>query len=291
MRKASVPHGSDSRYTRRRRLAVGGAVHALAFIAVVVLWAPSAMGSIVPLTTIKAPYTTAVVSLANPKAVSGCGTAKLVTKAFFNTTSGIGGFSSRANSTWCTKSTNNSALEEGKITINIPISVKTTGLHNITVVWETHAVGSVNVTAGRCAGSATNASSTCTRLAEAFVFGTNYLLDNTTKTRTISTAPLWPGNFTAVWSNTTCSLTTCTTSASAAKTSALHTGKAFWSWDWSSVSMNASHSYMLHFVLYGGVWATLLTTGGATLTGAKVNGQFNSGTLGNEQDLLSISVV
>lgn len=243
-----------------------------------------------PLVTIKAPFTTASVALTNPKTLSGCGMAKLVTKSFFNKTTGVGGFSSRANTTWCSTSANNSALQEGKITINIPISVTTTGIHNVTVIWDTIATGSVNLTPGRCVGSSTIASSSCIRLSEAFVLGTNYILDNTTHTRTMSTAPLWPGNFTAVWSNTTCSFTTCTTSASAAKTSALHTGSAFWAWSWNSISLNKSHVYTLHMVLFGGTIVTLMTTGGATLFAAKANAQFNSGTLGNDEKLVSIAV-
>jgi hypothetical protein len=245
----------------------------------------------VPLTTIKAPYTTASVTLTNSKILSGCGKSQLVTKAFFNKTTGVGGFSARDNTTWCTTSTNNSALQEGKITVNIPIAVGTTGIHNITVIWETISTGSVNVTPGRCTGSPTIASGSCVRFAQAFVFGTNYLLDNTTRTRTSSTAPLWPGNFTAVWSNTTCSFAACTTSASAAKTSALHTGAAFWAWSWNSISLNASHIYTLHMFLFGGTIVTLTTSGGATLAFAKANAQFNSGTLGNEQKLVSVMVV
>jgi hypothetical protein len=256
----------------------------------ILLLAPAVLAGATPLTTSKPPFTNASVTLANPKTIAGCQSAKIVTKAFFNKTTGIGGFSSRDNASWCPANANNSVLQEGKLTISIPITVTKTGIHNITVVWDTIATGSVNLTPGRCAGTSTAASSSCVRFAQAFVFGTNFLLDNTTKTHTLSSSPIWPGNSTSVWSNSTCAFKVCTTSASGALTSALHTGNAFWSWTWNSVSLNASHTYSLHLVLFGGTEVTLMTTGGATLTTAKGNAQFNSGTLGNEEKLLSITV-
>jgi len=274
----------------RGRIAAGGLATGLAVGAMVMLVAPTVLGSVVPFTVLKPPFTTATVKLANPKVLAGCAVGKIVTSTFFNKTTGIGGFSSRGNSTWCAANTNNSVSQTGQITIDIPISVTKTGIHNVTVIWDTIATGSVNITPGRCVGSATIASSSCTRFSDAFVFGTNYIADQTTHTRTTSSSPVWPGNHTSVWANTTCSFTTCTTSSSAAKTSALHTGNAFWSWDWFSISMNASHTYSLHMVLFGGVIVMLTTTGGGTLTGAKGNAQFNSGTLGNEEKLLSITV-
>ncbi len=286
-RVRGAPRANDGRGRGRAARGLGLGLAAGVFL---MLLAPATLGALVPATTIKAPFTTATVTLANPKTMSGCGSAKLVTKAFFNKTTGIGGFSSRDNSTWCTSSTNNSALQEGKITLSIPIPVTTTGIHNITVIWETIATGGVNVTPGRCVGSATIASGTCVRFAQAFVLGTNFIQDGTTHVKTVSTSPLWPGNFTAVWSNTTCSFTSCSTSASSARTSALHTGNAFWSWTWKSISLNASHSYTLHMTLFGGTIVTLMETGGATLTSAKANAQFNSGTLGNDEKLVSITV-
>jgi hypothetical protein len=283
------PRATTFRPAGRSRATLGAA-YALGAGVLILLLAPTVLAGATPLTTSKPPFTNATFTLANPKTSAGCQSAKLVTKAFFNKTTGIGGFSSRDNATWCAANTNNSVLQEGKITITIPITVTKTGIHNITVVWDTIATGSVNLTAGRCAGTATSASSSCVRFVQAFVFGTNFLLDNNTKTHTLSSSPLWPGNSTSLWSNTSCAFKTCTTSTNGGVTSALHTGNAFWSWDWNSIFLNASHTYTLHLILFGGTQVTLMTTGGATLASAKGNAQFNSGTLGNEEKLLSITV-
>ncbi|MCI4354589.1 MAG: hypothetical protein L3K06_04410, partial [Thermoplasmata archaeon] len=184
-------------------------------------------------------------------------------------------------------STNNSAMATGKIQLTLPVTIPTTGTHSITVVWITVATGSVNLTKGLCAGSATIASTNCTRFAQAFVHGFATLVDRTNGSSI--RVQNWPGNFTAVWDNTTCAFLRCTSSTSSSFSSALHTGRAFWSWDWTSVSLVSTHKYVIQMFLFGGAQVTLQVNG-ATLKGASGNAQFNSGTHGNDEVLSSVSI-
>lgn len=238
-------------------------------------------------TTIRAPFTSATVTLTNPMTHAGSGRGVLVTAAFFNRTTGLGGFSDNASATWKTTSTNNSILATGRIQVNLPITVPSTGAKSVTIVWTTLAVGSVNLTAGTCRGNSTVATTSCTRFVQAFIHGFAILQDKTNNTNI--RVQNWPGNFTAVWSNTTCSFTHCTTSASTGHTSALHTGKAFWSWDFTGLSLVSTHKYVIEMMLFGGAQVTL-SVSGATLKGASGNAQFNTGTRGNEEILDSVTI-
>jgi hypothetical protein len=255
---------------------------------VILLVAPGTLAA-TPNTVLKPPFKTAVVTLTNPQSASGCGAVSLVTGAFFNKTTGVGGFSDNASATGCTTSRNNSALSTGHIQITIPIHVKTTGAQSITVIWTTQAIGSVNLSAGLCRGSKTVASSSCTRSATAFVNGFGFLIDKTTGTQTANTGT-WPGNATSVSNVTTCAFTVCTSSATPVTSSALHTGRAGWSWSWTGITLNSTNSYSLELVLFGGAVVTLEVTAGATLKGASANAQFNSSSIHQQENLDSITV-
>ncbi len=261
---------------------------AVAAAVVVLLLLPSPGSAVQPaVTTLKAPFTSAVVTLTNPTTHAGTGKTVLVASAFFNKTTGIGGFSDNASASWRNTSLNNSALGTGRIQVNLPITITSTGTHTISVVWITVATGSVNLTKGICSGSATIASSSCTRFAQTFVNGFAILLDRTNGSSL--RVQNWPGNFTAVWDNTTCAFLRCTSSTSASFTGALHTGRAFWSWDWSSVSLVSTHHYVIQMFLFGGAQVTLQVNG-ATLRGASGNAQMNSATHGNDEVLNSVSI-
>ena len=276
--------------TRRTRSTIGttSGVVAFAAAALVLLLLPALGSAAQPAaTTIKAPFTSATVTLTNPVTHAGTGKTVRTTSAFFNKTTGIGGFSDNASAVFKNTSTNNSALGTGEIQVNLPITISTTGTHSIQAVWITVATGSVNLTHGVCAGSATVASSSCTRFAQAFVHGFAILLDRTNGSSI--RVQNWPGNFTSVWDNTTCAFLRCTSTTSTSFSSALHTGRAFWSWDWTSVSLVATHHYVVEMFLFGGAQVTLQVNG-ATLKGASGNAQLNSGTHGNDEVLSSVIV-
>ena len=285
-----TPRGvSVDRRERARRTAFGLGTASVAALAVLVLLLPTALAGAAPNVTTRPPFKNATVVLSNPQSHTGGGTVKLVNSAFFNKTTGVGGFSDNASSTWRSTSMNNSARATGQIVVTLPIKVSTTGTHTISVVWITIATGSVNLTAGLCKGNRTVAVSTCTRSATAFVNGFVFLVDKTAGTSTPNTN-VWPGNATSVSNVTTCAFLKCTSNHTAQTSSALHTGKAFWSWDWSGVSLNSSHSYQIKMTLFGGSEVDLMVSTGATLTGAKGNAQLNSATLGMQEDLLSVSI-
>ena len=259
-----------------------------AAIAVVLLLVPPTTAGAQPnVTTLKAPFTAATVTLTNPVTHAGTGKTVIVATSFFNKTTGVGGFSDNASALWRSTATNNSALATGRIQVNLPITISTTARHTISVVWITVATGSVNLTAGQCKGNASIASSSCTRFAQTFVHGFANLVDRTNGTSI--RVQDWPGNFTAVWSNTTCAFLTCTTSASTGHTGALHTGKAFWSWTFSSVALVSTHKYTIQMFLFGGAQVTLQVNG-ATLRNASGNAQMNSATLGNDEVLSSVTI-
>lgn len=274
------------RGTHRGPLLPGIPLVALAAVAVLLI-PVSAAAAAPAASTIRAPFTNATVTLTNPATHAGTGKATTVTKAFFNKTTGIGGFSGNVTASWKNTSTNNSALATGQITITLPVTISSTGLHSISAVWITVATGSVNLTAGTCKGSATIASTSCTRFAQTFVHGFAVLMDKTNGSSV--RVQNWPGNFTAVWTNTTCSFLHCTATKSTALTGALHTGRAFWAWDWTNLGLNSTHKYQIQMVLFGGAQVTLQVSG-ATLTGAHGNAQLNSGTRGNDEVLSSVSV-
>jgi hypothetical protein len=274
--------------TRRSTIHRLGWLGALpAVVAVLLLLAPAVAGVSAASTVLKAPFTSATVTLSNPATRAGTGVTLLVTKSFFNKTTGVGGFSDNGSATWKSTSSNNSALAAGRIEVSLPVTISTTGRHTITVVWVTIATGSVNLTAGTCHGNASLASSSCTRFAQAFVHGFGNLVDRTNGS--ILRVQTWPGNFTSVWSNTTCARLTCTTSASTGHAGVLHTGTAFWSWTWSSVALNASHKYVLQMFLFDGAQVTLETSG-ATLRNASGNAQLNSATNGNDETLKTVTI-
>lgn len=278
----------QSRPIRRPIAARGIAAGVLAVAFALVLLLPALGSAAQPaVTTLKAPYKTATVILSNPASHTGGGRTLLVTGAFFNKTTGVGGFSDNVSAALRATSTNNSALATGEIQVNLPITISTTGKHTLQAVWITVATGSVNLTSGSCKGNASIASSSCTRFAQAFVHGFAILLDKTNGSQI--RVQNWVGNFTSVWANTTCKFLTCTTVKSSAFTGALHTGTAFWSWDWTSVSLVSTHKYTMEMFLFGGAQVTLSATG-ATLKSASGNAQLNSGTHGNDEVLFDVSV-
>jgi hypothetical protein len=265
-----------------------GGVASAAGITVLLLLLPSTLGAVGASSTLTAPYKTAKVALSNPVSVSGCAVPHIVSKAFFNKTTGIGGFSANATTSWCTNATNNSALATGQLTVSLPIHVRTTGTHKISVFWVTVATGSVNLTAGTCAGSTLIAYTSCTRSAKAFVYGTAFLVDQVTLKK-VGSSNIWPGNFVYVSNYTSCYHTTCTSTASAHSSASFSTGSSFWAWYWNKTLLNASHNYTLKMTVFGGSQVILKVTG-ATLTGASANAQLNSATRGNDEQLYSISI-
>lgn len=271
----------------RRRVTAGGLT--LGFSAVVAFLMVAPAAAVAPNFTLHPPYTHAKVALTNPATKSGCGTDTLVSGAAFNKTSGAARFSDAANTTWCTKSTNNSAVQEGSVTLSFAVHVKTTGAHTISVVWVTIATGFVNLTAGTCSGNSGSLYSGCTRSAQTFVYGSAVLIDKNTLKKT-GPSNKWPGNFTYISNYTSCYYTTCTSTHMGGSSGSLHTGSAFWVWDWNGTAMNATHNYTLKMTIFGGVKTMLMTSGGAALAGASANAQLNSATLGNEEDLYSITV-
>ncbi|MCI4360415.1 MAG: hypothetical protein L3J91_01800 [Thermoplasmata archaeon] len=256
------------RWGRIVRNATGALVPGAAAAMMLLVILPTVLAAGPNTTTIKAPFTTAVVKLTNP-------------------TTHAGGFSDNASAKWKATATNNSAFATGRMQITIPITIATTARHTVQAVWITVSTGSVNLTAGTCKGNASIASTSCTRFVQAFVFGFATLVDKTNGS-TINVEN-WPGNHTAVWSNTTCAFLACTTSASTGHTSRLHTGKAFWSFDWTNVALVSTHSYTVQMTLFGGSQVTLMVIG-ATLSSGSGNAQFNSGTGGNHQTLSSINI-
>src|SRR5271170_5176961 len=98
--------------------------------------------------TFMAPYKTSKSVASDPNSSAGGGSGAQTQKAFWNKSAGIAGFSSTASATWWSNKTNSSANEVGQVVISIPIHIKTTGAHTITVVWTTIAAGYANLTAG-----------------------------------------------------------------------------------------------------------------------------------------------
>lgn len=283
--------GSAQGRTNRWRgiLTTGTGASMAAVAAVLILGAPAALAGVTPNVTLTAPYKKATAVLTNPKSMTGCGSSSTVTAAYFNKTSGIGGFSSNASTTWCTSSTNNSAKVVGIVALTLPIPITTNGSHVIQATWITVAQGYINLTGGTCTPSNSSLYSGCTRASGAFVYGSAFLLDKTTHKKT----PLsisWPGNFTYLSAYTSCIKTSCSTTGSGTGSKALHTGTSFWLWQWNATKLNRTHLYALKMYIFGGVSVVLMTSGGATLSGAKADAQFNSGTLGNDEQLYSVSI-
>jgi hypothetical protein len=255
----------------------------------VLLLVPSSLGSITPAVTLHTPYKPAKIILTNPATMSGCGTATLVSPAAFNKTNGIASFSDNANTTWCSSHANNSASSVGSVGVNFGIHVKTTGTHTVQVTWLTVATGFVNLSAGTCTGSSSNPYSGCTRSAQVFVYGTAFILDKNTNKRILLTNK-WPGNATYISNYTSCHFTSCTSKVMGGSSGSLHTGAAYWFWNFTGVSLNATHNYSLKMTIFGGARANLVVTGGATLSAATADAQLNSATLGNKEYLYSISI-
>ncbi|MCI4331513.1 MAG: hypothetical protein L3K19_06670 [Thermoplasmata archaeon] len=258
----------------------------MASFAVLLILAPAALAGPTAAVTLKAPYKKATVTLTNPSSTAGCGTFTRVQASSFNKTTGIGAFSDNATTSWCTSYTNNSALSEGKFEVALPIKVTTTGAHTITVLWDTVAVGSENLTAGTCSGSSGVLYSGCTQFAKTFVYGYAFLLDKTTHKHVASSA--WPGNFAYSSSYTSCRYTNCTTSTSGKATGSFG-GSFFWAWYWNGTVMNSTHKYVLQMFILGGASVEMLVSG-ATLSGGSANAQLNSATHGNDEQLYSISI-
>jgi hypothetical protein len=279
------PRANDGNW--RGRLAAGTSVLGMTVLMGLLVFAPSASagsGS----HTFTAPYKSAKAVLSDPNTTAGGGSGTQVQKATWNKTSGIAGFSSTASATWWSNRTNSSANREGEIVLSISIHVKTTGTHNLSVIWETVAAGYANLTAGTC-GAGTGFYSSCTRSANVFVYGSASLLDKKTKVSVASTNK-WPGNHTYLSNYTSCVYTSCSSTTQGKATGTLHTGAAFWAFYFNGTKLNATHNYTLKMTLFGGARIILDTTGGATLTGASGNAQFNSATLGNEEYLYSYTV-
>lgn len=271
-----------------RRVVAGGTAASLATFGVLLIVASATLGSVGPGVTMTAPYKSALVALSNPMSTSGCGKGATVHAAFFNKTSGVGGFSDNGTSSWCTTSTNNSARFIGQIEVSLPVHVSKTGTHTISAVWVTIAVGSVNLTAGTCAGSSSTTYTSCTRSSSAFVYGSAYLLDKTTHKK-VGPSNVWPGNSTYVSNYTSCYFTACSSTGTAKTSSSFSTGSSFWAWNWNGIAMNSTHKYVLRMFVFGGV-NVVLKVSGATLTGTSANAQLNSATGGNDEDLYSITV-
>lgn len=280
-------HPSVAPIGRTKAYIAGGSGAALAVLAVLLIAAPAALGSVAPATTLKAPYKTATVVLTSPSSVAGCGSYTIIKGAFFNKTSGIGGFSSNSSTRSCSANTNNSANGESKFQLNLPVHVTTTGTHNITAVWDTVAVGSENLTAGTCAGSSSALYSGCTQFAKTYVYGYAFLLDKTSHKKVASSK--WAGNFAYSSSYTSCRYTNCSTTGSGGS-GATFGGSFFWAWYWNATKMNATHKYVLQMFIFGGASVELLAGGGASLTGGSANAQLNSATGGNDEQLLSVTI-
>lgn len=279
--------GGGGRGGRRATLprAVGTGTAVLAALLVVGLAAASAPGS----KSLSAPWTTAHVKRTDPTTFSGCGTPTVVRKSFFNKTTGVGGFSDSANATECAAHMNNSAEAEGTFTVDLPIHVKTNGTYNLTILFVTVATGSVNLTAGSCSGSATTYYSGCTRGAGSFVYGTSVLKDRTTGTTT-KLSGKWPGNSTYVSNYTSCVYTKCSSMASKRSAATLTTGTSYWAWYYNGTSLSSADKYTLVMTVYGGAYVRLVTTTGATLKGASGVATLNSASLGNYEELYSVTL-
>ncbi|HZY71157.1 MAG TPA: hypothetical protein VFF67_09310 [Thermoplasmata archaeon] len=254
-------------------------------VAVVLLLLP---GSVAASTTIKAPFKTAGVKLTNPTTTSGCGFGSAITPAAFNRTTGVGGFADNASATWCTNATSNSASRTGQIVVSLPFKVASNGKYNITAIWVTVAVGFVNLTAGKCTGSSGTLYSSCTRSAKAYVYGTAYIADKTVPKKT-KPSNVWPGNFTYVSNYTSCTYTACSSKASAQASAQMSTGSAFWQWVWTAAPLNATHKYVLVMTIFGGA-SVVLSVNGASLSGASANAHLNTATLGQDEQLSSVTI-
>ena len=258
----------------------------LAVFVALMLVIPSAT-AVSPNVIMKAPYKKAIVTLTNTTVKNGCGNSTLVTPPSFNKTTGVGGFSGSATTTWCTSSVNNTGIAQGMIQVNVPISVKVNGTHTINAIWSTIIWGSANLTAGTCKGSSSVLYSGCTRDARAYVYGKATLLDKTTK-KSVGPSNKWAGNFVYLSNYTSCYFTTCS-STTQGKSTANISGSFPWLWAWNSTQMNTTHKYVLQMFIFGGARAELKTSM-ATLTGASANAQLNSATLGNLEQLLQITI-
>lgn len=274
-------------WTWRGRLTIGTSTAGLAVLMVALILAPSAAAGSGGHTFV-APYKTSKVVKSEINTTAGGGAGVVTHAAFWNKKTGIAGFSDNASATWWSNTTNSSANRAGEVVVSIPIHVKTNGTHNISALWITVAAGYANLTAGTCtAGTAYY--SGCTRSADVFVYGSAVLLDKTTGHSTASTNK-WPGNHTYLSSYTSCYLSSCSTSTSGKSPGTLHTGVAYWAFYFNSTVMNSTHNYTVKMTLFGGARILLMTNGGATLSGASGNAQFNSATLGNEEELNSLTV-
>jgi hypothetical protein len=286
MERGNANHPGERALRRTRTIFAGGAGATFAAVAVLMMLTPAALGGPSTAVTLSAPYKKATVILSSPSSSAGCGSYVAVKAPFFNKTSGIGGFSGNASTSWCTTSTNNSAISEGKFQVNLPISVSSTGTHTVTALWDTVARGSENLTAGTCTGSSSTLYSGCNRWAKTFVYGYAFLLDKTSHKKIASTK--WPGNFAYSSNYTSCRYTACASSGSGGSSGSFG-GSFYWAWYWNSTAMNSTHKYVLQMFILGGSSVELMTSG-ATLSGASANSQLNSATLGNDEQLVSVTI-
>lgn len=275
--------------TNRWHLATLGAlVGATALLMVL----PATVGATTPGTTLSAPFHHLKIAKSNPSSLLGCGTGTIVKSTSFNKTSGVGKFSDNGTIPACSTASSSSLTQEGSFTVTAPVHVKHSGTYNLSAIWLTIATGSVNITQGSCTGTASPGTyPNCNVSASAFVYGSAYLLDKNTGTKT-SLSNHWPGNSTYVWDYTYCypAPTGCKSTTSRSTSGSLHTGSSYWEWYWNGTALNSAQNYSLVMTIFGGVKLTATTAMSAKLSGDYAFAQLNSGTLGNDETLIQIAV-
>ncbi|HKV90009.1 MAG TPA: hypothetical protein VJQ43_02300 [Thermoplasmata archaeon] len=263
------------------------------FVALVVMILP-ASATLTPMTvtqkiTITAPYTGTISSPSSSTYTSGCGTATIVTPAFFHTGTGQAGLSGTAGSRVCPGMMAGYGSAYESIYSEIPLTVLA-GTNHIAAHWTVHAAAGNMFHLGKCTMPAGNNTSfsECYATAASSLSVFTYVYDSTN-------GSFWYPVGNSTWSGLSsstsyydyCYAGNCSSSTTGAPGSVSFSGPVVWHFN--ARGLVTSHSYWLIASFYGSEFSDAGAYG-ATLTNTHGYAWLNFGTFGNGAVLNSIVI-
>jgi len=251
---------------------------ALLFFTPTTLAAPA--GAVVVLS---APYHGTTTGVLDSWSAAGCGSAAVVTKAFFHAHTGLAGFDDRTRSPSCSANPfGASGGASSDLTIDFPVTI--TAKSTTIVAVATLDVGlHADLTVGACTATAINYS--CAGYASAYLTGGFYLYDLTTGAYWFAST-LWPGEFLSAYNYTTCYSGTCYNYSTPSE-SALVDSTIVWSI--AATGLSTTDQYVL-YAYFDGAVSSSETSYGATITGSLATAGVNAATMGHGIDVDSITI-
>lgn len=218
----------------------------------------------------------------------GCAKGQPLARAFFNASSGHGGFGDRARAWSCAGVTSSRVVEEGRIGLTIALHEHVAGHRFVQITWVSIGHGALNLTPGNCTLLNPNGSGKCDRSAAIVLNGSAYVLDETTGgTQAIGPSVAWSFTLEA-WANTTCVHGSCTTSQSSTLTQPAQRLPDYPKWILGPRILAGQH-YAVVLAVYGGVALDLTSTGSAVLQGAAAAAHFFAAGPAGQETLYSVS--